>query len=214
VTTELTPMFPLGAVLFPSAVLPLHVFELRYRQLTAECLEHDRPFGVVLIERGSEVGGGDVRTNVGTLARIVQAQPFPDGRWALATVGTSRIRVVEWLDDEPYPRAMVEPFPDGEPGPGAAQALEDAVLLLRGVLARKAELGEPAAPATSELATDITLASYQAAALSPLGPADRQRLLSAPGPDARLALLRRLLEEEREYLAARLAMETGDDSPG
>src|SRR5688500_16539615 len=112
-------MFPLGTVLFPSMLLPLHVFEPRYRQLTAECIEHDREFGVVLIERGHEVGGGDSRTSVGTLARIVQAQPFPDGRWALAAVGTSRIRVVEWLPDDPYPRAELEPLPDDPASDGA-----------------------------------------------------------------------------------------------
>ncbi len=66
-------MFPLGTVLFPSMVLPLHVFEPRYRQLTLECIEAEREFGVVLIARGSEVGGGDQRRSVGTLARIVQA---------------------------------------------------------------------------------------------------------------------------------------------
>jgi Lon protease-like protein len=208
-----TPMFPLGTVLFPSLVLPLHVFEPRYRQLTAECIEHDREFGVVLIERGHEVGGGDVRTDVGTLARIVQAQPFPDGRWALATVGTSRIAVTEWLDDGPYPRASVEPLPDDTPSADAADVLARAVALLRQVLAQKTELGEPAPPATAELAPDVTLASYQAAALAPLGPIDRQRLLVAPGPDERLALLLELLEDERDFLEARLRMDAEGGSP-
>jgi uncharacterized protein len=208
-----TPMFPLGTVLFPSVVLPLHVFEPRYRTLTAECIEREIEFGVVLIERGSEVGGGDVRTDVGTLARIVQAQTFPDGRWALATVGTRRIVVTEWLDDAPYPQADVEPFPDVAPGATAAEALEATVALLRTVLAGKAALGEPAAPATVDLADDVTLASYQAAALAPFGPIDQQRLLAADGPDARLALLRTLLDDERGFLELRLAMETPDESP-
>jgi len=61
-----TPMFPLGMVHFPGIVLPLRVFEPRYRQLTADCLAGDGEFGVVLIERGWEVGGGDTRFNVGT----------------------------------------------------------------------------------------------------------------------------------------------------
>ncbi|MEY2464632.1 MAG: ATP-dependent Lon protease, partial [Acidimicrobiaceae bacterium] len=64
------PMFPLGTVLFPSVFLPLHVFEPRYREMTRHCLDTQREFGVVLIERGSEVGGDDVRTQVGTVARI------------------------------------------------------------------------------------------------------------------------------------------------
>jgi Lon protease-like protein len=210
---DATPMFPLGTVLFPSLLLPLHVFEPRYRQLTAECLEREREFGVVLIERGHEVGGGDVRTDVGTLARIVQAQPFPDGRWALVTVGTTRVAIAEWLTDDPYPRAVTEPMPDEPAGPDTAALLERAVTLLRAVLARKTELGEPAAPINTELAHDVALASYQAAALAPLGPIDRQRLLVSAGPDTRLTLLVELLEDERAFLDARLEMETHDDSP-
>ena len=87
------PMFPLGSVLVPSAGLPLHVFEPRYRALVQDCLAGDREFGVVLIERGSEVGGDDVRTSVGTVARIVEATELPDGRWAVAAVGVRRVRV-------------------------------------------------------------------------------------------------------------------------
>ena len=78
-------MFPLGSVLFPSAYLPLHVFEERYRQLVRDCLAGNGEFGVVLIERGSEVGGGDVRTEVGTVARIVEVTEFDDGRFALCS---------------------------------------------------------------------------------------------------------------------------------
>ena len=87
------PMFPLGTVLLPSVYLPLHVFEPRYRELVQVCLDGNQEFGVVLIERGSEVGGGDQRVDVGTVAQIVEATRMPDGRWALGAVGTRRIRV-------------------------------------------------------------------------------------------------------------------------
>src|SRR5438045_6955857 len=105
-------MSPLGTVLFPSLFLPLHVFEPRYREMTRVCLEGNREFGVVLIERGSEVGGDDVRTLVGTVARIVEASELDDGRWMLATVGVRRLRVRAWLEDDPYPRADVDDWPD------------------------------------------------------------------------------------------------------
>src|SRR3954464_4728260 len=101
------PMFPLGTVLFPHALLPLHVFEERYRRMTERVLRGDGEFGVVLIERGSEVGGGDTRFDVGTVARIVRAQQLPDGGYALATVGLRRIRAAVWLADDPYPQAQV-----------------------------------------------------------------------------------------------------------
>ena len=58
-------MFPLGTVLFPHAPLPLHIFEPRYRALVQECIDGDGEFGVVLIERGFEVGGGDTRFGTG-----------------------------------------------------------------------------------------------------------------------------------------------------
>jgi uncharacterized protein len=200
------PMFPLGTVLFPGLFLPLHVFEPRYRALTRACLEGDREFGVVLIERGSEVGGGDVRTNAGTVARIIQASERHDGRWVLGTVGTRRIRVVSWLPDDPYPRAEVEDWEDEPAGPDAAERYQAVRQRLRRVLALKAELREPSADATTELADDPVIGSYQAAALAPLGPADRQALLVCAGPDVRLARLDQLLIDEEDFLRTRLSM--------
>src|SRR4051794_19374446 len=102
------PMFPLGTVLFPYATLPLHVFEPRYRMMVRTVLRDDHEFGVVLIERGSEVGGGEARFEVGTVARIVHAAELDDGRFALTAVGLRRLRVTEWLPDDPYPQAVVE----------------------------------------------------------------------------------------------------------
>jgi Lon protease-like protein len=190
-------MFPLGMVLFPGAVLPLHVFEPRYRALVAHCLSTpDHEFGVVLIERGHEVGGGDVRTNVGTVARMVEVGELPDGRYALVTVGTRRLRVSDWLDDDPFPRAIVEHWPDEAPSSSPADleaAYSSVTATLRRVLALSAELGRAAVPATVELTSEPTLGAYQAAALAPLGPLDQQRLLAAPGPSERLHLLGALL---------------------
>ena len=86
--------------------LPLHVFEPRYRVMMRHCLDGDREFGVVLIERGSEVGGGDVRFDVGTLARIVQATELPDGRLRGRVRRRARgLRVERWLPDDPFPLA-------------------------------------------------------------------------------------------------------------
>ncbi len=194
-------MFPLGTVLFPTLVLPLHVFEPRYRALVDDCEAGDGEFGVVLIERGSEVGGGDVRTDVGTVARIVQLERFPDGRSALAAVGTRRIRVERWLEDAPYPRAEVADWDDtGTP----TQALDEVDPLFRRALALAGELGEAGAPIEVELDQDPALATFQMAALAPLGPADRQTVLATDGADQRVALLAEMLGEATELLRARL----------
>jgi Lon protease-like protein len=198
-------MFPLGSVLVPGMILPLHVFEPRYRQLVRDCLTGDGEFGVVLIERGSEVGGGDVRTDVGTVARIVQAQETPDGRFAVGAVGVRRIRVERWLDDDPYPRAEVVDWPDPAP-PGAGVAvLDEVATLLRRVSALLAELGEPAPPLDLELSEDPVVAGYQATAVAPLGPADRQQLLRAPDAQRRAEMLLDLLAGHLDVLRARIA---------
>src|SRR5258706_11763431 len=105
-------MFPLGTVLYPHVLIPLRIFEARYREMTRDLLAGDGRFGVVLIERGSEVGGGDTRSDFGCVAQLVQAQQAPDGRFALMAIGVERLRVHEWLPDDPYPRAVVQLIED------------------------------------------------------------------------------------------------------
>jgi uncharacterized protein len=204
-------MFPLGTVLLPHAHLPLHIFEPRYRALVKDVLAGDGQFGVVLIERGHEVGGGDTRFGVGTVARILQTAELPDGRWLVDAVGTERFRVTEWLPEEPYPQALVEAL-DDEPldaGPEAqAEAAERRTAverLLRQVLALQVELGFPAPSAVRSLEEDPAAAAFEAALLSPIGPIDCQKVLEAPGTVARLTLLETLLAEARDLLASRIA---------
>src|ERR1700749_1084630 len=110
------PMFPLGSVLFPHEMLPLHVFEMRYREMIAACLKDDGRFGVVLIARGSEVGGGDVRYDRAPRATIEVAAPTPDGRYGVLARGGDLLRVHSWLEDSPYPRAIVSIEPGDSPG--------------------------------------------------------------------------------------------------
>jgi Lon protease-like protein len=200
-------MFPLGTVLFPTELLPLHVFEPRYRTMVKHCLAGNAEFGVVLIERGSDVGGGDVRTDVGTVARLLEVDELDDGRYLLATVGTRRIRVERWLDDRPFPRADVAEFdePASAPPPDGDRYAETRALLRR-VLALHAELGETVTAATVELTDDPVLGSFQAAAVAPVGTMDKHRLLSLPSAAERLAALHRLLTEEAEVLAQRLRL--------
>ena len=144
------PMFPLGTVLFPGGVLPLHVFEPRYRAMVKHCLEADAGFGVVLIARGSEVGGGDERYSVATEARIEEAAELPDGRWALLATGIRRIAVEDWLPDDPFPRASVSSLPSAG-GAAGPDALAEALAVVRRATALLSELGRsglPGAPAT------------------------------------------------------------------
>lgn len=202
-------MFPLQSVLLPGAVLPLHVFEDRYKALVDRCMALQEDFGVVLISRGSEVGGQDVRTDAGTVARILDAQRAHDGRWALLALGVRRIRIDRWLPDAPYPIAEVADWPDPPSPPGFVESFETVSGQLRRVLALRAELGETGPPATVDLSTesalnDASMASFRLVALSPVGDLDRQRLLTVPHIGERLSRLDRLLQEEEEVCRARL----------
>jgi hypothetical protein len=202
---RVVPMFPLGTVLFPHALLPLHVFEPRYRLMMQHVLRGDGEFGVVLIERGSEVGGGDTRFGVGTMARVVRAQELPDGGYALAGVGVRRVRVTRWLPDDPYPKAEVVEIVEPEAGPAGAgraralTALEELCALYR--------RSDPRVPDVPAVADSPEQASYEIAALAPIGPLDAQRVLETGSAAARLALLADLLDEHARDLRARDLLE-------
>ena len=200
-------MFPLEGVLFPYGVMPLRIFEPRYRAMIELCLRGDGRFGVVLIERGSHVGGGDSRFDFGTVARIAEAARTPDGRYLLATVGTDRFRVKKWLVDDPYPRADIEIV--NEPKRYDARAAEqraDIERQLVRVLALGAELGYSAPPVDAvRLDDDPLRASYEAASLAPISAIDAYRLLQLDDPCARFEELEVLLTDAAEMFEFRLS---------
>ncbi|GGI08340.1 LON peptidase substrate-binding domain-containing protein [Egicoccus halophilus] len=198
------PMFPLGTVLLPHMVLPLHVFEPRYRSLMHDVLEGDREFGVVLIRRGHEVGGGDERYAVGTVARVLRAERLDDGRWLVLSVGTRRFRVDRWDTESPYPLATVTDLPE-ERAAAPAVALRDTLApRLRRILALQLELGHDGVPPTVELSDDLDVACWQAAVVAPLSPIDAQRVLETDGCGERMQLLDRMLLDLEEVLEMEL----------
>ncbi len=198
-------MFPLGSVLLPGEALPLHVFEPRYRRLVQDLLAADGApeFGVTLIERGSEVGGGDQRSSVGTMARVVDVRALDEGRYRVVAVGVRRIVVGAWLEDDPYPRADVDDWPDPAPATDIDATIAFVRERIRAIHAVAAELGDPVPPTDVSLGDDPILATYHLATLSPLGAADRYRLLAAESPEQRLALLGAALDDVDAMLAFR-----------
>ena len=197
-------MFPLGSVLFPHMPLPLHVFEERYRALVHDCLAGDRTFGVVLIERGHEVGGGDVRFGVGCTATIAEAEQTPDGRWGLIATGAARFRVDAWLPDDPYPRAEVTVLDDGEWTTDAAIAMQHAIAVFARVLDLAARLGSTVDTSVLERSVDPVLDHWALIARAPVGALDQLALLGAETPERRLDLLTTQLAEVEAVLASRL----------
>ena len=189
------PMFPLGSVLFPGGVLPLHIFEIRYQQLLNAALESDRRFGVVLISRGSEVGGGETRNDVGTVARIDDHQRFDDGRAAVVCTGTSRFEVVAWLQDEPYPRAMVRELAVEPVGPNDADLLRTAQTSFDDLMALGHRLGRLESMPESNWATGLDEATWQLVGRSPCSSLDQYSILAAPTRAARLTRVDSLLKD-------------------
>ena len=219
-TGVVAPMFPLGSVLLPHMLLPLNVFEPRYRVMFEELVgELPRPddqvtsdseprFGVALIERGSEIGGGEVRSKVATLATVLGAQLLEDGRWGVVALGGERVRVDEWLEDDPYPRARVRSWPDLDP-PDAAAVLAGALPGLRSQHAVLMDLMAQSGVVVDEADgpdwnTEPVKLIWQVALASPLGSLDRYRLLCAPGATERVGLLAKLLDEQSDLLQGRL----------
>ena len=204
-------MFPLQSALLPNGDLPLRIFEPRYSALVRDCIDNDDPFGVVLISRGREVGGGDTRCDVGVLARIAEYAELGSGRYVLQCRTGERIRVDDWLPDDPYPRAMVRVWPD-EPGDRVSAAqiveLEDRVMALfeRIAAARDARLPSRDTLLGADRDTgDAGEWLYALASRLPIGAADRYAVLSAPSAAERLAALREAVDTVTEMVEFQLS---------
>jgi uncharacterized protein len=195
-------MFPLGSVIFPYSGVPLRVFEPRYQTLLDAVLEDKCSFGSVLIERGFEVGGGDVRSEVGTRLRVLAHQDLPEGHRAIVVAGVERIRVVEWLEDDPHPWAMVESLTD------TIEVIDDLREPVRAklelMMALASELGADTADIDLDLGDDPVAASYQLAALVPVTPLDSYSLLASAGPRQRLERAAAMLDDQIELIRLRL----------
>lgn len=202
------PMFPLGSPLLPGEALPLQIFEPRYLAMMKDVEAATGEFGVVLISRGWEVGGGDERHSVGTVATLLHRSEQGDGRLAVTALGIGRLRVARWLAEDPYPQADVERLP--EPGdvvvPIEAQAqLARLAVGVRRVYALASELGADVSSVDLDLPDAPEPATWRIGSLLPIGAHDRQRLLEAEGVEQRLTLAGRLIDETVEVLAMRLA---------
>jgi Lon protease-like protein len=173
------PMFPLGSVLFPAMPLQLRVFEERYLVMLSELVRSAQArFGVVLIERGVEVGGGEQRFGVGTVAEVLQVGA-DQGVLSLAAQGGARFEVVEWLPDDPYPRAEVRWLDELVWDPGLEPLRAETERLVRRTLALASEFTPDVWPADVVLAEEAVPALWQLAAVAPLTALDQVALLRA-----------------------------------
>lgn len=206
-------MFPLESVRLPGEDLPLRIFEPRYGALVRECLDGAREFGVVLIAAGREVGGEDARCDVGSMAHIVDCQDLGDGLYILECDMRERIRVTTWLEDDPYPRADVQPWPDE---PGLTVTIDDIGVVedrVMEIFERIAAAQEATLPSRSMLigepepGDDVGTRLYALASRVPMGQADRYAILEAPTAAARLDALRDAVETVSAMIEFQLAGE-------
>ncbi|TQS41684.1 LON peptidase substrate-binding domain-containing protein [Cryptosporangium phraense] len=214
---EIIPLFPLGTVLFPGVVLPLHIFEPRYRALIRDLMAAEpdaRQFGVLAIRQGWEVGEDAVTAlyDVGCTAELRQVHPYRDGRLDVVSVGRDRFRLIEVLPGEPYLRGRVERRPEPELDARAGEEAEVLAGGVREVFARCRTLlhatlraGEdsserPALPALP-LPNDPAMLSYLVGSAAPLTLDDQQSLLAIDDPVSRLRRQLRLLKREATMLS-------------
>lgn len=193
-------MFPLGSVLFPHMPLALRLFEPRYLKMLGDLLEQPIPeFGVVLIERGHEVGGGDHRFVVGTVAQVLEVDAQQDFMGLVAR-GSRRFTVSSWLPEDPYPQAELEEFPELEWDEALQPLRAETEVAVRRALAVNSEFGS-SWPADVGLSDDPVAACWQLAGITPVGAIDQMSMLRAESLEELLSRASELAKEAVDTIA-------------
>ena len=198
------PLFPLNVVLFPNMIVPLHIFEERYKEMLQACLDSDSRFGVVLIKQGQEVGGPAIPYATGTVARITRTTPQEDGTINVLAMGERRFHIRHIIREQPYITALVSlpEEPAGDPPPTADEIqplrsdLEEYLRTLLGL--RGGWVREVASP------TDPVELSFYIGSVLRGDNQERQRILEAPTARERIRLLTPLLRREHQRIRGQL----------
>ncbi len=213
-TRERLPLFPLGTVLLPGMVLPLHIFEPRYQMMMQRVLDGDRRFGVLLIRRGSEVGQPAEPYDVGTVAEVTAVVPLDDGRMNISTTGRERFRVTALYDDQPYLTGDVAYLSEAyNPSEGLAELQAEVERLgmeyVTTVLTLRAEQHQHV-----QLPANPLMLSYKVAGLlAAMQPHEVQDLLQSQTLEHRLFAEVLLLRRELAILRRMSEMDGGRLSP-
>ena len=194
------PMFPLGSVLMPAMPLNLRIFEERYLKLLGDLLGEETPeFGVVLIERGQEVGGGEKRMGVGTIASVNEIGTT-DEFYGLQSVGSRRFRVNAWLPDDPYPVADIDFLPDLIWDDNLMPARVHLETKVRRLLAFASEFGDLQYGADVQFSDDPMEACWQLAGVLPVGQLDQLDLLQSQSAEDLIAQTNEIVNAANQSL--------------
>lgn len=194
------PLFPLNVVLFPGMVLPLHIFEPRYREMIGRCIDEHIPFGVVSVQEGQAEEGSPTPQMVGTAARITRVERLDDGRMNITAVGTQRFRILELDHSRSYLQARVAQYPVVN---GSTRAAVELAQKVRPKIIEYVDLLGEASQTQLKLdrlpEDPTTLACLVAIALQ-INNQDKQKLLELPGIPEMLDRERYLLSLEIKLL--------------
>jgi Lon protease-like protein len=193
VETLRLPLFPLNTVLFPGSLLPLKIFEQRYLDMAAACMKAQTPFGICLIDKGSEVGGGAVPHPVGTLASIANWEMEQLGILMITARGGRRFRI---LDSQTGPGNLLEATVEllAETGPTPLPPERERLLpLLRRVVG---DLGSERMPEPHRY-DEAEWVGYRITEVLPIQNLAKQKLLELDDPLARLEILEKYLSQRK-----------------
>ena len=208
------PMFPLGTVLLPAMPLSLRIFEERYLKLLGDLVTSDNPeFGVVLIERGQEVGGSDKRIGIGTIASVTNIGTL-DEFYGLESVGAQRFRVNAWLPDDPYPLADIDFIEDLIWDASLEPARVHLETKVRNLLAFASEFGDLQYGADTEFSDDPMDACWQMAGVLPIGQLDHRDLLQSVSAEELISRTLEIVNSADETLRRMMQQDPGEDPRG
>lgn len=208
------PMFPLGSVLLPAMPLPLRIFEPRYLKLLGDLLGAEDPeFGVVLIERGPEVGGGEKRMDLGTIAKVTNIGTT-EQFYGLESVGSKRFRVNAWLPDDPYPIADIDFLPDLIWDDALMPSRVHLETKVRQLLAFASEFGDLQYASDVELSEDPMEACWQLAGVLPIGQLDQMDLLGSQSAEELISRTYEIVSTAEETLKGMMGDAGSEESLG
>lgn len=192
------PIFPLpNVLLFPNMVLPLHIFEERYKRMISDCLQGDRLLGLFLLQQGWEQEG-KVPTpyEVGGMGRITRAVKYPNGSMDILLSGVARVHVLRYFQQKPYLVAEVELWPDE---PDDSEGLEALTRRMVGLFERfvtaKAGEGHELLTGLKLLASPIDLLHVVVTNM-PLDVHQKQEILNLRPVDERITMMITFLHRE------------------
>ncbi|MES2461067.1 MAG: LON peptidase substrate-binding domain-containing protein [Armatimonadota bacterium] len=203
------PLFPLDLVLFPHMLIPLHIFEERYREMINQCVTESLPFGIVLAT-GTKPGSGETVTHaVGCTARIARVERLPDGRMNIEVVGESRFRILDTHETRSFRTGLTESVVDEPLTDDVGELAEEVQRLLKDFLTRSlARMGQSIEEFT--LPDEPVSLSFMTACVLPIDNDEKQALLEETDTEARLALEKEVLL--REVTRLRRTAETAEET--